>query len=130
MSRFPRLLPLPAVLAILLAAGTPAPAQEPPMKSRELPRRARIEGVERMEGPDPTLPALARAIRIAVDPGLSDADLFGITGAAFLAIALAVLLSRVGGADALPALERAASAHPEVARLGQAVAEMKKRLGK
>ena len=44
-----------------------------------------IPNIEPMEGPDPTVGALARAIRAANDPAVSDTYLFGVTGAAFLA---------------------------------------------
>lgn len=44
-----------------------------------------IPDVEPMPGPDGLTKGLARAIRIAVDPDLTDDDLFGISGNAFLA---------------------------------------------
>lgn len=44
-----------------------------------------IPGIERMEGPDPTMAALARAVRAAVDPAVTDEYMFGISGVAFLA---------------------------------------------
>jgi len=44
-----------------------------------------IPNIEPMQGPDPTVGALARAIRAANDPAVTDTYLFGVTGAAFLA---------------------------------------------
>lgn len=44
-----------------------------------------IEGIPPLAGPDPTLAALARAVRVATDATVSDAYLFGVSGAAFLA---------------------------------------------
>ncbi len=44
-----------------------------------------IPDIDPMQGPDPTVGALARAIRAADDPDLTDTYLFGVTGAAFLA---------------------------------------------
>ncbi len=69
----------------MLAIG-PVVAQETPMATSQPPRQARVaQAIEPLQGPDPTLPALARVIRIAADPALSDDDLQGLTGAAFLA---------------------------------------------
>lgn len=44
-----------------------------------------IPDIEPMQGPDPTLSAVARSIRAASDPSVSDAYLFGVSGVAFLA---------------------------------------------
>lgn len=44
-----------------------------------------ITNVEPMQGPDPTLSAIARSVRVAREPSLTDAYLFGVSGAAFLA---------------------------------------------
>ena len=50
-----------------------------------VPARHVIPDVPPMAGPDPLVPALARAIRIAADPAITDDYLYGVTGAAFLA---------------------------------------------
>ena len=44
-----------------------------------------VPGIERLEGPDPTMAALARAVRAAVPPGVTDDYMYGISGVAFLA---------------------------------------------
>ena len=57
----------------------------PPLLAGETPTTSVIERVEPMEGPDPLLKSLGRAIRIAVDPSITDDYLHGISGSAFLA---------------------------------------------
>jgi len=56
-----------------------------PLFAGETPTRCVIEGVEPMGGPDPLVKSLGRAIRIAVDPSITDDYLAGISGSAFLA---------------------------------------------
>jgi len=57
----------------------------PPIFAGDTPTRSVIDGVEPMEGADPLVKSLGRAIRIAVDPSISDSYLHGISGSAFLA---------------------------------------------
>lgn len=47
--------------------------------------RKMIEDVEPLRGTDPLLGGIARAIRIAADPKVTDASVAGVSGAAFLA---------------------------------------------
>jgi hypothetical protein len=57
----------------------------PTLLAESPPSRYIITGVEPMEGPDPLVQSLGRAVRIAVDPAITDAYLGGISGSAFLA---------------------------------------------
>jgi len=65
------------IFFLLFTVPAAAPAAEPP------PRHV-IPDVEPVSGPDPMVRILARILRIAVDPGITDDDLYGLTGAAFL----------------------------------------------
>ena len=89
-------------LAVVLLA-LPAAAKEPPT-------RHVIEGVEPMEGPDPLVKSLGRAIRTAVDPTISDDYLAGISGSAFLAT---VWFSVSGSDESQPQSEGPPQPHPE-----------------